>query len=75
MVRFKVLSPRFDIMAKAKFSYDKSYAELQKILEDIESGEVGIDALQEKVKKARELIKLCQDKLRTTEKEIAKLDS
>jgi len=61
-------------MPKAKFSYDKSYKELQSILEDIENGEIGIDALETKVKKARELIALCQEKLRATEKEIEKID-
>jgi len=62
------------IMAKAKFSYDKSYKELNAILEVIESGEVSIDTLQAKVKRAREIISLCQEKLRTTEKEIEQLD-
>ncbi len=62
-------------MAKAKFSYDKSYKELQSILSDIENGEISIDDLDTKVKKARELIKLCQEKLRATEKEIEKIES
>ena len=62
-------------MAKAKFSYDKSYKELQGILADIESGKVSIDNLETKVKKARELINLCQEKLRATEKEIEKIES
>jgi len=62
-------------MAKAKFSYDKSYKELQVILADIESGKISIDDLEVKVKKARELIKLCQEKLRATEKEIEKMES
>ena len=60
-------------MAKAKFSYDKSLVELQEIIEEINSGEIGIDNLEKKVKRARELLKGCQDKLRATEKEIEKL--
>ena len=60
-------------MAKAKFSYDKSYNELQNIIEAISSGDIGIDQLQEKVKRARELLGACQEKLRTTEKEIEKM--
>ncbi len=60
-------------MAKAKFSYDKSLKELQSIIEEINSGEIGIDQLQVRVKKAKELLKACQDKLRATEKEIEKL--
>lgn len=61
-------------MAKAKFSYDKSYDELQSIIESIQSGEIGIDELKDKVKRAREIIKKCKDMLRATEKEIEKLN-
>ena len=60
-------------MAKAKFSYDKSLVELQNIIDEINSGDIGIDNLEKKVKRARELLKGCQDKLRATEKEIEKL--
>lgn len=60
-------------MAKAKFSYEKSYAEIQEIIEAINSGEIGIDELQEKVKRARTLLEGCQAKLRATEKEIEKI--
>jgi len=60
-------------MARAKFSYDKSYDELQVIIESISDGEVGIDQLQDKVKRARQLLEACQKKLRATEKEIEKM--
>lgn len=60
-------------MAKAKFSYDKSYKELQGIIDDINDGKIGIDHLEDKVKRARELLELCQTKLRATEKEIEKI--
>ena len=62
-------------MAKSTFSYEKSYEELQTIIESISDGTIGIDKLQEKVKRARVLIKSCQDKLRATEKEIEKMIS
>ena len=60
-------------MAKAKFSYQKGIEELQIILEDLESGETGIDQLQAKVQRGKELLEKCQDMLRTTEKEIEKM--
>lgn len=60
-------------MAKTKFSYDKSYKELQGIIDDINDGKTGIDQLEVKVKRARELLELCQTKLRATEKEIDKI--
>lgn len=60
-------------MAKAKFSYQESIAELQAILEALEGGEVSIDELALKVKRGKELLKQCQDKLRATEKVIEEL--
>ncbi|MEL6122759.1 MAG: exodeoxyribonuclease VII small subunit [Bacteroidota bacterium] len=60
-------------MAKQSFSYQKSIEELQKILEEIESGEVRIDDLAKKVKRGKELVALCQDKLRTTEEDIREM--
>ena len=60
-------------MAKSKFSYNESFEELTEIIEAINNGEVSIDDLQEKVKKARTLLKACQNKLRATEKEIDKI--
>ena len=60
-------------MAKSKLSYDKSYQELQAILDAINDGEISIDQLKEKVKHARSLLDTCQTQLRATEKEIGKL--
>lgn len=60
-------------MAKAKFSYQKSVEELQQIINDLDGGEIGIDALGVKIKKAKELLTKCQEKLRATEKEIEEI--
>ena len=57
-------------MAKTEFSFNVSMAEIEEILQTIEDGEPDIDKLTAKVKRASELIKLCQKKLRETEKEI-----
>lgn len=57
-------------MTKTAFSFNSSIAEIEKILKTIEDGEPDIDKLAAKVKRAAELIKLCQKKLRETEKEI-----
>ena len=43
---------------------------LKDLLKDIESGEVDVDVLSEKVKRATELIKLCKDRLRNTQKAV-----
>ena len=57
-------------MAKKEFSFNNAVAEIEKILHDIESGDLDIDKLSVEVKRASELIKQCQKKLRTTEEEI-----
>jgi len=56
-----------------KPSFNKAVEELENILEQIESGELDVDELSGKVKKASELLRLCQAKLRDTEEEIDKI--
>ena len=53
-----------------KISFKKAIEELESILNTIESGELDVDELSGKVKRASELLKLCQSKLRDTETEI-----
>lgn len=55
----------------AKRSYEKSFQELEKIVQAIESGEVGLDELEKKVKRASVLIEACRMQLRNTEQEIS----
>jgi exodeoxyribonuclease VII small subunit len=57
-------------MAKKEFSFNEAVKEIEKILQNIESGDLDVDKLSEHVKKASELIKQCQKKLRSTEEEI-----
>jgi exodeoxyribonuclease VII small subunit len=57
-------------MAKKEFSFNEAVKEIEKILGDIESGDLDVDKLSVSVKRATELIKQCQKKLRTTEEEI-----
>lgn len=60
-------------MSKKKLSYQSAMEELQTIVAQLEANTVGIDELSEKVKRAAELVKFCQDKLRTTEEEMNSL--
>jgi exodeoxyribonuclease VII small subunit len=60
-------------MATKKLSYNEAFNELQEILSLIESGDLDVDNLAEKVKKAAELIKICKSKLFETELEIEKI--
>jgi exodeoxyribonuclease VII small subunit len=57
-------------MAKKEFSFNSAVTEIESILHNIESGDLDIDKLSVEVKRASELIKECQKKLRTTEEEI-----
>ena len=59
-------------MSKSKMSYTSAITELEEIVQDIESGEIDVDVLTEKVKKASELIRFCKDRLRNTQKEVEK---
>lgn len=53
-----------------KISYQEAYDELQEIVGDIEDGEISVDELGIKVKRASELIKICQSKLKSTEEDV-----
>jgi exodeoxyribonuclease VII small subunit len=57
-------------MAKKEFSFNEAVVEIEKILRNIESGDLDVDKLSVEVKRASELIRQCQKKLRTTEEEI-----
>lgn len=54
-------------------SYKEAYEELQKIVSDIEQGEISVDELSEKVKRATLLIKICKQKLNNTEEDVNKI--
>ncbi|MEN2993754.1 MAG: exodeoxyribonuclease VII small subunit [Thermodesulfovibrio sp.] len=53
-------------------SYSKAIKEIEDILKYIESQEVDVDVLVEKVKRATELIRFCKTKLRVAEEELHK---
>ncbi|HUX55419.1 MAG TPA: exodeoxyribonuclease VII small subunit [Bacteroidales bacterium] len=57
-------------MAKKEFSFNDAAIEIENILRNIENGELDLDKLSGEVKRASELIKQCQKKLRSTEDEI-----
>lgn len=56
-------------MAK-KMTYESAHNELQEIIAEIENDEIGVDELSKKVKRAADLLKFCQDKLRQTEEDV-----
>jgi exodeoxyribonuclease VII small subunit len=56
-----------------KPNYTEAFAELQEIVSEIEQGEISVDELSSKVKRAALLIKICKDKLVTTEEDVNKI--
>lgn len=55
---------------KKKMTYSQAIEELEKIINDMESENINVDILTEKVKRASHLIKFCKGSLRTTEEEV-----
>jgi exodeoxyribonuclease VII small subunit len=53
--------------------YTDAFDELQRIVAEIESGEISVDELSEKVKRAAFLIKICKTKLTTTQEDVNKI--
>ncbi len=51
-------------------SYEEAFQELKNVVEELERGEIGVDQLVEKVKRATWLCQFLQDRLRRTEEEI-----
>ncbi|MEX6687764.1 exodeoxyribonuclease VII small subunit [Danxiaibacter flavus] len=56
-----------------ELNYTQAFEELQAIVTEIEQGEITVDELSEKVKRAAQLIKICKQKLTTTEEDVNKI--
>jgi exodeoxyribonuclease VII small subunit len=54
-------------------NYTEAFNELQEIVSEIENGEISVDELSEKVKRASALIKICKNKLHATEGDVNKI--
>lgn len=53
-----------------KITYTDAFDELQTIVAEIETGEITVDILSTKVRRATKLIGICQKKLSTTEENV-----
>lgn len=54
-------------------NYKEAFDELQEIVTEIEQGEISVDELSQKVKRASRLISICKKKLATTEEDVNKI--
>lgn len=57
-------------MGQKETTYTSAFDELQMIVKEIESGDIGVDELSEKVKRASTLIAICKEKLFKTEDDV-----
>lgn len=53
-----------------EINYTIAFEELQLIVQEIEEGEISVDELSIKVKRASQLIKVCKSKLTQTEEDV-----
>lgn len=54
----------------SQISYNRSLAELEKILAELRSDSCDVDTLAERTRRAVELLKICRERLTTTEEEL-----
>ena len=54
-------------------NYAQAFEELQQIVSEIEEGQISVDELSEKVKRAALLINICKAKLSSTEEDVNKI--
>jgi exodeoxyribonuclease VII small subunit len=57
-------------MSESTINYARAFEELQAIVTEIELGQITVDILSEKVKRASELIAICKSKLSSTEEDV-----
>ena len=54
-------------------NYTAAFEELKVIVAEIEQGEISVDQLSEKVKRAAALIQICKTKLSSTEEDVNRI--
>jgi exodeoxyribonuclease VII small subunit len=60
-------------MTKKQTDYDKAILQLEKLVDRIQQGEMGLEEMRGEVKAALELIQLCRAKLRDIETDLEEL--
>jgi exodeoxyribonuclease VII small subunit len=54
-------------------SYTEAFEELQAIVAEMEQGDISVDELSQKVKRAALLIRVCRQKLNSTEEDVGRI--
>lgn len=58
---------------KREMNYKEAFDELQQIVSELETGNIGIDELSDKVKRAAQLVTFCRKKLMATELDVQQI--
>ncbi len=64
------MTTKFKQLIMKNTSYEQAITELEEIVNKIESEEISVDELSDKVKRASQLIRICKTKLKNTEEEV-----
>ena len=59
-----------ELYMEETISYEKAVTELEEIVRKMENDQLDIDSLTNQLKRAKQLIRLCNDKLTKTDEEI-----
>jgi Exonuclease VII small subunit. len=60
-------------MAKKKYTYKEAFKRLEEIQSQIETNELDVDELSDRLKEASDLLKICNDKLFVVSEETRKI--
>lgn len=60
-------------MNKKKLSYETAMQELESIVDKVETGEMDIDNLSDSLRRAKELLTFCRERLTKVDDEIQKI--
>jgi len=71
--KLKVLLNQLKNNMEEKITYEEAFRELKEIVNEIEEGDISVDELSTKVKRASKLIKICKGKLTSTEEDVNKI--
>ena len=73
MIICEICGVKYITMVKKKETYSQAMARLEAIVRQVDSNELEIDELVEKIKEANEIIAFCSEKLKKADAEIEKL--
>lgn len=58
-----------------QLTYNEAFAQLERLVHEVEDKDIQLDALAGKIKRANELIQFCEQKLRVIEEDVVKGNS